>query len=307
MSKARPSPTAPADLRERLQASLDGSPPAARRLAAYFLANLKTLPFETAATVAQKVDVSEATVGRFCRVLGYRHFKEVRSALQSELGDQAWLIGERLQSFAERLRSGTDEAALGMQREIAAIVANYETAATPEFARCVQRLAARPQVFVSGFQTERGHGQFLAHSLQYLRPGVQVLDLAGGTFSELLLAPRGATCLVLIDGRRYSLMTRQLALAARKAGVPVTLITDPYCTWGAEIVDEIFVVQTDLNQFWDATSAMSSLICLIVNGVFGELGPEVEARMSRVSALHADFIGHAEGSPRISRQTPANN
>lgn len=301
MSEAGPSSSTPADLRERLQASLDSSTPAARRLAAYFLANLKTLPFETAATVAQKVDVSEATVGRFCRALGYRHFKEVRSALQSELGDQAWLIGERLQDFAERLRAGADEAALGMQREIAAIVANYETAATPEFARCVKRLATRPQVFVSGFQTERGHGQFLANSLQYLRPGVQLLDLAGGTFSELLLAPEETACLVLIDGRRYSQMTRKLALAARKTGVPVTLITDPYCTWGAEVADEMFIVRTDLNQFWDATSAMSSLICLIVNGIFGELGPEVEARMSRVSALHADFIGHAEGSPRISR------
>ena len=293
MSAASPSPSAPADLRDRLQASLDGATPAARRLAAYFLASLKTLPFETAASVADKVDVSEATVGRFCRTLGYRHFKEVKAAIQSELGDKAWLIGERLQDFAARLRSGTDEAALGMQREIAAIVANYETAATPEFARCVQRLATRAQVFISGFQAERGHGQCLAHNLQYLRPGVQVLDLAGGTFAELLLAPKGAACLVLIDGRRYSQMTRQLALAARKAGVPVTLITDPYCAWGAEVADEVFVVQTDLNQFWDATSAMASLICLIVNGVFGELGPGVETRMNRVSALHADFIGHA--------------
>ncbi|MGL4281324.1 MAG: MurR/RpiR family transcriptional regulator [Albidovulum sp.] len=294
-------PSAPAGLRDRLRESLESATPAARKLAAYFLANLKTLPFETAATVAAKVDVSEPTVGRFCRALGYRHFKEVKAALQSELGDKAWLIGERLQDFAERLRTGTDEAALGMQREIAAIVANYETAATPEFARCVKRLASRPQVFVSGFQTERGHGQFLANSLQYLRPGVQLLDLAGGSFAELLLAPKDTACLVLIDGRRYSRMTEKLAHAARRAGIPVTLITDPYCSWGAEVADEMFIVQTDLNQFWDATSPMSSLICLIVNGVFAELGPEVEARMSGISTLHADFIGHAEGPSRMSR------
>ncbi|MCB2130498.1 MAG: MurR/RpiR family transcriptional regulator [Rhodobacteraceae bacterium] len=301
MNEAGPSASAPADLRDRLRASLDSSTPAARKLAAYFLANLKTLPFETAASVAGKVGVSEATVGRFSRNLGYRHFKEVKAALHSELGAKAWLIGERLQNFAERLRSGSDEAALGMQREIAAIVANYETAATAEFARAVKRLASCPQVFVSGFQTERGHGQFLANNLQYLRPGVQLLDLAGGSFADLLLAPKGTACLVLIDGRRYSALTLKLAQAARQAGIPVTLVTDPYCTWGAEVADEMFIVQTDLNQFWDATSAMSSLIGLIVNGVFGELGPDVEARMSRISELHADFIGHTEGSSRISR------
>ena len=182
-----------------------------------------------------------------------------------------------------------------------AILANYETAASPEFARAVRRLALRKQVFVSGFQTERGHGQFLVNQLQYLRPGVQLLDLSAGTFAEVLLAPPEEVCLVLIDGRRYSRLTRQLALAAREAGIPVTMITDPYCPWAREVSDEAFVVQTDFNQFWDATSAMSSLIGLLVNGVFAQLGPEVEERMTRVSALYNDFIGHA-GDPRRPRK-----
>ena len=49
---------------------------------------------------------------------------------------------------------------------------------------------------------------------------------------------------------------------------------------------------TDLNQFWDTTSAMSSLIGLMVGGVFRELGARVEERMARVSALYGEFIGH---------------
>ena len=285
------------DLRGRLQVSLQDATPATQALAAYFLSNLKDLPFETAATVAAKVGVSEATVGRFCRNLGYRHLKEVKAAIQADLGDKAWLIGERLEDFAGKLKAGSDEAARGMQREIAAIVANYETAGSPEFARAVARLARCPQVFIAGFQTERGHGQFLAHGLQYLRPGVQLLDQTAGNFAEALLAPAGQACLVLIDGRRYSRLTRTLATTARNAGIPVTLITDPYCPWARDIADEAFAVQTDFNQFWDATSAMSSLIGLIVNGVFAELGPEVEERMTRVSALYNDFTGHA-GDPR---------
>lgn len=289
-------PRLPADLRGRLEESLRDATPASQALAAYFLNNLKELPFETAASVGAKVGVSEATVGRYCRSLGYRHFKELKSAIQSDLSDKAWLIGERLQDFADRLKTGSDETRRGLEREIAAIIANYETAATPEFARAVHRLARCPQVFISGFQTERGHGQFLAHGLQYLRPGVRLLDMAAGNFAEVLLHAPGEACLVLIDGRRYSRLTRRLAMAARDRGIPVTLITDPYCAWAHEVADEAFVVQTDFNQFWDATSAMSSLICQIINAVFAELGPEVEDRMSRVSALYNDFIGHA-GDP----------
>ncbi len=297
MDDTTTAPVSRADLRGRLEASLRDSTPATQALAAYFLSHLKDLPFDTAATVAVKTGLSEATVGRFCRALGYRNFKEVKAAIQADLGGKAWLIGERLQDLAKRLKSGSEEVMRGMQREFAAIAANYETAATPEFARAVTRLARCPQVFVAGFQTERGHGQFLSHGLQYLRPGVQLLDQSAGHFAEAILAAPDEACLVLIDGRRYSRLTRTLAMQARDRGIPVTLITDPYCPWAHDVAEEAFVVQTDFNQFWDATSAMSSLIGLIVNGVFAELGPEVEARMNRVSSLYNDFTGHA-GDPR---------
>lgn len=281
------------DLRHRLEARLSDTSPASRLLAHYFLAHLTDLPFETAATLAAKAGVSEATVGRFCRALGYRHLKAVKAAIQADLGDRAWLSGDRLEAFAARVRSGSGEATRGMRREIAAIVANYETAATPEFTRAMARIARCPQVFVAGFQTERGHGQYLAHGLQYLRPDVHLVDQSSGNFAEVLLAPEGTACLILVDGRRYSRLTRSLAVAARAAGIPVTLITDPYCPWAQDVADEAFVVQTDFDQFWDATSAMASLIGLMVNGVFAELGPEVQARLARVSALYDQFTGHA--------------
>lgn len=280
------------DLRDRLSAAVDGGTPSERAIAHYLLHNLTALPFETAAAVAAKVGVSEASVGRFCRSIGFRHLKDLKSSLQVDLGEKAWLIGDRLRDFHERSRQGGAELARALEREIAALVAVYELAATAEFQQAVERLAHRPSVFVAGFQTERGHAAELAHNLQYLRAGVQLADVGGGHFAEILLSPPESATLVLIDGRRYSRLTRDLALAARQAGIPVTLITDPYCDWAPGIVTELFAVPTDLNHFWDTTSAMSSLIGLLVNGVFRELGAGVEERMARVSALYSDFIGH---------------
>jgi DNA-binding MurR/RpiR family transcriptional regulator len=280
------------DLRQRLQQQAASGTPAERAIASYLLSNLQSLPFETAATVAAKIGVSEASIGRFCRTIDYRSFKDLKGGLQQDLGDQPWLIGDRLQDFHRRSQSGQGELSRALEKEMAALVAVYEIAATPEFDLAVKRLARRQNVFVAGFQTERGHAAELVHNLQYLRPGVQLADVAGGHFAEVLLSPPDNTTLVLIDGRRYSRLTRDLAAAAHAAGIPVSLITDPYCDWAAGIVDEIFAVPTDLNHFWDTTSAMSSLIGLLVNGVFNELGAEVEERMARISAHYDDFIGH---------------
>ncbi len=280
------------DLRQRLSQSATAGTPTERAIAAYLLSNLQSLPFETAATVADKVGVSEASIGRFCRSIGYRSLKDFKSVLQADLGNKAWLIGDRLQDFHRRSRAGRDELARALEKEMAALVAVYEIAASAEFEQAVLRLARCPNVYVAGFQTERGHASELVHNLQYLRHGVHLADIAGGHFGEILLSPPKETTLVLIDGRRYSRLTRNLAAAAHKEGIPVTLITDPYCDWAHETVSEIFAVPTDLNHFWDTTSAMSSLIGLLVNGVFKELGAEVEARMAKISAYYDDFIGH---------------
>jgi len=280
------------DLRQRLGQATETGTPAERTLAHYLLANLPSLPFETAATVATKVGVSEASVGRFCRSIGYRHLKDLKSSLQVDLGEKAWLIGDRLKDFHRRSQQGNAELARALEQEIATLVTVYELAATPAFATAVQRLARRRSVWVAGFQTERGHAAELVHNLQYLRAGVHLADVSGGHFAEVLLSDPADTTLVLIDGRRYSRLTRDLALAARDEGIPVTLITDPYCDWAPGLVTDLFAVPTDLNHFWDTTSAMSSLIGLLVNGVFRELGAGVEERMARVSALYGDFIGH---------------
>jgi DNA-binding MurR/RpiR family transcriptional regulator len=282
----------PGDLRHRLGQAAETGTPGERALAHYLMANLSSLPFETAASVAAKVGMSEASVGRFCRSIGYRHLKDLKSSLQVDLGEKAWLIGDRLKDFHRRSRQGNAELAHALEREIAALVSVYELAATAPFAAAVQRLARRRAVWVAGFQTERGHAAELVHNLQYLRAGVHLADVSGGHFAEVLLSDPEETTLVLIDGRRYSRLTRDLAHAARDEGIPVTLITDPYCDWAPGVATELFAVPTDLNHFWDTTSAMSSLIGLLVNGVFNDLGAEVEDRMARVSALYGDFIGH---------------
>ncbi|HEX6120587.1 MAG TPA: hypothetical protein VFZ03_14150, partial [Dongiaceae bacterium] len=107
-------------VRERLTACMADATKAERALAAYMLANLNSLPFETAATLAAKVQLSEPSVGRFCRSIGYKHFKELKADLQGDIGERPWLIGDRLKEYRERSKRGDDELARGLEKEIAA-------------------------------------------------------------------------------------------------------------------------------------------------------------------------------------------
>jgi DNA-binding MurR/RpiR family transcriptional regulator len=74
------------------------------------------------------------------------------------------------------------------------------------------------------------------------------------------------------------------------------LITDPFCDWGHELADEMFVVSTEFNMFWESAAQMASLANLLVNGVFLELGHSVEGRMNEIARLYSRFTGYV-GDP----------
>ncbi|OQW52271.1 MurR/RpiR family transcriptional regulator [Candidatus Raskinella chloraquaticus] len=287
-------------VRNRLSECLSTASKADKAIASYMLSQLNSIPFETAASLAEKVQVSEPTVGRFCRALGYASFKDLKDHLKQDIGDRPWLISDRLRDFQRSAQAGEDQLGAGLQMEIAALVAVYELARTPEWRRVVERLARRPAVFAAGFQTERGMAQIFVNQLQYLRDRVHLLDLAGGNFSELLLSDAASTAdkptLVIFEARRYSRMAKLLAVEAKAAGIPTTLITDAFCDWGRDVVDELLVVPTEFNLFWDSTAQMASLANLLVNSVFIELGPQVEQRMDAIARLFNRFTGHV-GDP----------
>ncbi len=283
-------------LQQRLADTKASASKADRSLASYMLAELTTLPFETAASIADKVAVSEPTVGRFCRTLGYGSFKDLKAHLRSDIGDQPWLIGDRLRDLQVRNRAGEDQLVRGLELEMAALVAVYEIAHSPAWNRVVTRLATAGAVFAAGFQTERGMAQIFVNQLQYLRDRVDLLDLASGNFAQVLVRDDTDAALVIFEARRYSRLARDLAVEAKAAGIPVTLITDPYCDWG-DVADEVFVVPTEFNLFWESTAQMASLANLLVNGVFMELGPKVEDRMNRIATLYGKFTGHVGSSP----------
>jgi DNA-binding MurR/RpiR family transcriptional regulator len=294
-------------LKERLSEANASASKADRALSGYMLAQLSTIPFETAASLAEKVGVSEPTVGRFCRTLEYSSFKDLKAHLHRDMGDQPWLIGDRLSDLRKRNRAGEDQLVRGLELEMAALVAVYELAHSPEWVRVVKRLATASAVFATGFQTERGMAQIFVNQLQYLRDGVELLDLAGGNFAQVLARDNTDAALVIFEARRYSRLAYDLAIAAKAAGIPVTLITDPYCDWGRDVADEMFVVPTELNLFWESTAQMASLANLLVNGVFMELGPEVEVRMNRIAGLYGQFIGHVGSAPTRKTETKKRN
>ncbi|WP_060512921.1 MurR/RpiR family transcriptional regulator [Pseudomonas sp. NBRC 111124] len=277
-------------IKQRLENSLQGAAASGRKIASYMLANLHELPFQTSASIAAKLGVSESSVGRFCRSLGYAHLKALKQDLQSDLGDGPWLMGDRLQEY--RQNQDVSDNAGSLELEMAALVRVHEYRQSDAWHAVAQRLAEKPRVCIAGFQTERGIAMCMSHLLQYLRDGVQLVDGSAGHFGEVLLGCSEATTLVVFEARRYSRHALQLCQKARAAGIPVTLVTDTFCDWADAHADEVFRIPTEFNLFWESTATMLSWVHLMVNEVCKKLGPDVEKRLEATAALHNEFVGY---------------
>jgi DNA-binding MurR/RpiR family transcriptional regulator len=264
-------------LRERYE----GFTVAERMIAGWLLDNMASIPFETGASIGQRVGVSAMTVGRFFKSLGYASLAALKEDLRGGVGDAPWLLPPAV---------GADPDAR-MRAETGAIADVYRLAQSPEWAAVVRLLAAAPAVHVAGFQSERGLAAGFAHLLGYVRPDVRSLDGGSGLYAEVLDASPDDVVL-LVDIRRYSRHFRLLAERAVAAGLTVVVVTDPYCPWARDLTPHILTAEVALGHFWDMNTALASLLNLLVDDVVRAMGTEkVHARLALLSDSYSDFIG----------------
>ncbi|MBU6165999.1 MAG: MurR/RpiR family transcriptional regulator [Alphaproteobacteria bacterium] len=265
---------------QRLAERYDRLTVSERMIAGWMADNLAQLPFETAASIGQRVGVSAMTVARLVKSLGYDNLAALKDELRGDARDAPWLLTRPAPSADARL-----------QAETAAIAGVYAQAETPEWAGVVALLATAPQVRVAGFQTEAGLAAGFARHLAYVRPQVASIDVAAGIHEELVDAGPHDLFL-LVDVRRYSRHFRLLAERVAGAGRPLVVITDPYCPWARDLTPHILTAEVALGHFWDMNTALASLLNLLVDGVVQKIGPElVHRRLAQLAENYSDFIG----------------
>ncbi|MDT9599723.1 MurR/RpiR family transcriptional regulator [Sphingosinicella rhizophila] len=291
------------DLLERLEGSLDSFTPAERTIANFILTNRGGIAFETANSIADKLQVSAITVGRFARKMGYRHFKDLKAGLRTTMSGVPWLVGDQLTEFVGARGTG-NRTKRSLELELAGIIEVYALAESASWKAVVSLLAGSRHVHIAGFQTERGIAATLAHLLQYARDGVSIVDSSAGNYHEVFAAEPEGRCLVLIDMRRYSEQAYALAERASREGVKVVMITDKFCDWIRRFTPHVIAVSTEVELFWSSQVAVGCAVNLLVNDVIGALGPGVEKRLQRLSELYQSHTGHVGMRPGRKRSRP---
>ena len=282
----------PQEVLKRLQDAEMRRSKSDKLIANYFERNLSELPFETAKSIAARLEISQMTVGRYLRRLGFDGLDEMKAALRRGRSNPAWQVKGSMDRFQQDLREGKFIAGL-LQQQVDNLGRIYELTTSAEWQQTIDALIAASEVYVAAYQNVRGIAQYFAAQLSYTRPRVEFVDGLNGTYAEVLDGSVAGRVLFLHDVRRFASKARALAEEARRAGVKVILLTDEFCPWADEVSDVALVVPGSHGPLWDGAATMTAVMDLLLSNIIVLLGGEVDERVQLLTRLQ-DVFGDFE-------------
>lgn len=205
----------------RIRAAMPDMHPSERRLADVVLNFPGELASYSASELARLAHVSNATVTRFVRKVGYASFEEARQAARDGAQGGAAL-------FRVVSQAGAAEAALAAhlgqaQRNLDLTFGAIHQAEVDAIA---QALIEAPRVWVLGFRTAQAFALYLGAQFRLVLPEVTVLPGPGQTLAEALASIRPEDAVIVFALRRPARALPAVAAEIARSGARLALIED---------------------------------------------------------------------------------
>jgi DNA-binding MurR/RpiR family transcriptional regulator len=254
-----------AEFRQRMESAYPDLTKSEQRIASYLLASHDEAAFLSASALARRLNVSEATVVRFAKSVGYVGFPSLRRELQGIVRVKT-TPAIRLQHKLEELGAGQGNVfAKLVEMEVDYLTEALHSIEPAEFDRAVETLLRAQRVFFFGM----GPSALLADlaELRLRRFGVMTVAMtaAGRDLVEAMQLMREDDVLLAAAFQRETPELVAVVDYAHTVGCPVILITDTLQTHFRERVNVVLAARRGpVSTFHSLTVPMSIVNSLIL-------------------------------------------
>jgi DNA-binding MurR/RpiR family transcriptional regulator len=277
------------DFIHKLRQYAKNGTPAERRIAKYFSEHLNDLPFETAASVADRLDLSPMTVGRFLRALGYQGLDSVKVEMRETAATSAVHLQNAIGELQTDAADGRPLAIL-VAEQIQALHHIYHLTAQPNWSEAVGLISGVKEVFVATHARLAGLANHFCQRLTQARDGVHALEGTDNRFAELFARPSvDQSLLVIIDCRRFA-KARLLARTARRYGYRVILISAQNGDWMPDQSNVVLPLPPPRMPDADNLPPLIALLDCLAESVVMASGEEAVQRRRRMAEF-ANILG----------------
>ncbi len=209
-----------------------------RQIADYLRKNQEESAFLSVSELAQRLDLSEATLVRFARSLGFDSFPAMRELLQENFRQRV-THSARLRSRLNELREAGDIYERFVASEIDYLTQSLDSVNREALHQAIDLLRTRKRVFIFGLGPSVSLVELMKIRLERYGRQVITLTTAGREFLEPLLLMTEDDVLFVIGFFDVSPALRLVLDYGREARCPTIMLTD---TLGSIIGDRADVV-----------------------------------------------------------------
>ena len=241
-------------------------PRAQRKLLEFILAHEEESVFLRIGDLARRGVVSQATVTRLSRALGFKGFPEFQKELQRHFRNKLTTTS-RLQKTVKEAGSERDVLTKVLQTDMENIARTLQETHLPEFRRFVKCLASADRVVIVGLRSIHSLAVFMAVALEFLQKEVWLVQPGIGDMWDRMAGLKKRDVVLGISFPRYTRETVELLHWAKTRGVTTLAITDSPISPLAQHADYVLTARYQTDSFIESFTAPLSLINALVTAL----------------------------------------
>ena len=248
-----------------------------RLIGEYILDHETDACFMTSTEIANQLNVSEASVIRFSRALGYSGYMEFQKNLRKLHTERLGRISSQVAVPYERLQASMSHAAIDYVQEflmntetnISSVIRNnpQET-----FDAAIDILLSSRRKYIVASRANTGVAAYFNLLLRHQVPDVIPTWESSVNVIDHMCDIGSKDCVILFSFPRYSQMDMQAMKLAEDAGASIIVITDRPSAPMAQYAKVLLTVDVDTNTFFNSYVGVQLVMEILAAGLSRRVG-----------------------------------
>ena len=254
----------------------------------FILDNFSEACFSTSTDIAKRLGVSDSSVIRFTRTLGYSGFMEFQKYITKTYTERMNSVSDNITIPSERLKLSIrklDQSDV-MESYFANVFQNLKSCVnendTLSFERAAGLIAGSKRKFIVTSRANSCIGDMMLLLLKHLLPDVYETSHPALNVIDHLCDITDNDCIIAVSFPRYSEMDLIAAQMAYEAGAKIILITDKASSPLAKYATQLLTVSVESNTFFNSYVGVMFTMELLCSFVSKKMGYSTEVKLKLI-------------------------
>lgn len=232
-----------------------------KMIAKYILDHSADVCFMTSTEIALKLGVSESSVIRFSRSLGYSGFMDFQKALRKDYQDKVLSISSSITVPSQRIakRAKLNDNAEYLKRHLKNSAKNLESIfvnnTIQTFEEAADTIIGSKHKYIVCSRGNSCLGDYFLLYLKHMVPNVEMTNATPISPIDHICNISKDDCLIIFSFPRYSSMDKLTAKMAQEAGAKIIVITDKPSALLSEYASVLLTAPVNSNNFFNSMVA----------------------------------------------------